>query len=347
MAEITKYEVDMLNVKAADAFLIHAFVKNTYGGEYEYVVLVDAGNEGDGDAILRHIRQYYGQHYVDLAICTHCDADHYGGFKRLIEEHNKKGDFYINKFWIHDPYIHVDVDDVKYIRKRKTLRERLNEAYSFRDGDNLIRLIDAAKIEREEPFTGLEYAPLNIKVLGPDEDYYESLIPGFRVDVQFYDEVDTDYQSSSFLQLLFSSATDYYSKTLEEAKDDGSPINQSSVVFLMEAKGEKLLFTGDAGREALHRVTDTDSYGECKNIDFFKVPHHGSKHNLDNALITHIHPSVSYISTERYGHYAHRCTVNALKQVGRVYSTHKEDSSLWHHRGTDPVRDGYSKAEAL
>ena len=43
MTEFTKFEIDMLNVGAADAFLIHAC---TTGG-YEYVVLVDAGNEGE------------------------------------------------------------------------------------------------------------------------------------------------------------------------------------------------------------------------------------------------------------------------------------------------------------
>ena len=301
--EISKYEIDMLNVKAADAFLIHAFAKDEYGREYEYVVLVDAGNECDGEKIIQHIRKYYVQQYIDLAICTHCDADHYGGFLRLIKEHNKGNEFRIKQFWVHNPYSHVDVDDVKYIRKRKTLRDRLNEAYLLSDGSNLIEIIDNAGIERVEPFTGLEYGVLNIKVLGPDKKYYESLLPDFRVDVQFYDDLDCDYVLSENAQSFFPTAQDYYSKTLEDAEDDGSPVNQSSVVFIMEANGDKLLFTGDAGREALNQVIKKDILRECKNVHFFKVPHHGSKHNLNNFIISYFHPSVSYISTD--GHYAH------------------------------------------
>lgn len=343
---ITKYEIDMLNVKAADAIIIHAFVKQGESVEFEYVVLVDAGNECDGEKIIQHLRNFYKQQYIDLAICTHCDADHYGGFKRLIEEHNKGGVFKINQFWIHDPYSHVDIDDVQYIRKNKTLRNRLNDAYVFNNGSNLIELIDNAGIERIEPFTGLEYEPLNIKVLGPDKKYYELLLPEFRVDVQFYDEEDYDYEMSKYAHSFFPTAQDYYSKTLEYAVDDGSPVNQSSVVFIMEANGDKLLFTGDAGREALNRVIKKDISQECKNVHFLKVPHHGSKHNLDNFIISYFHPSVSYISTEKYGHYAHRCTVNALKQVGDVFSTHKDDASLWHYRGA-AGRDGYIKADAL
>ena len=151
MSVITKFEIDMLDVKAADAFLIHAFI-NHEGKEREYVVLVDAGNEGDGIKILNHINKYYSQKYIDLAICTHCDSDHYGGFKELLEEHKKATSaFMISKFWVHDPYQHVDVDDVKYIHKNQTLKDRLNAAYAFNDGSNLLEKIDEAKITREEP----------------------------------------------------------------------------------------------------------------------------------------------------------------------------------------------------
>ena len=114
MGNIKRFEIDMLDVKAADAFLIHAFIENGTG-ELEYVVLVDAGNEGDGTKILNHLNTYYTKKYVDLAICTHCDSDHYGGFKELIAEHIKPtSSFEIKQFWVHDPYKHVNVDDVKY-----------------------------------------------------------------------------------------------------------------------------------------------------------------------------------------------------------------------------------------
>ncbi len=79
MANITKYEIDMLNVGAADAFLIHAYVEQPSGCEFEYVVLVDAGNEKDGEVIFNHIGKYYTKKYIDLVIITHCDVDHYGG----------------------------------------------------------------------------------------------------------------------------------------------------------------------------------------------------------------------------------------------------------------------------
>ena len=76
---------------------------------------------------MNHINKYYKQKYIDLAICTHCDSDHYGGFKELIEEHKKQKSFSIRKFWIHDPYQHVNVDEVKYVRTNPTLKQTTSQ----------------------------------------------------------------------------------------------------------------------------------------------------------------------------------------------------------------------------
>lgn len=344
MSEITKFEIDMLDVKAADAFLIHAFI-NHEGHELEYVVLVDAGNEGDGEKILNHINKYYSQKYIDLAICTHCDSDHYGGFKELIAEHKKATtSFEIRRFWVHDPYQHVDVDDVKYIRKNQTLKVRLNAAYAFNDGSNLLEKIDEAGIKREEPFLGMKYDPLNIYVLGPDKAYYESLIPDFRVDLDFKDEQKDDVYEGSY-SYIYESEEVFYSQTLNNANDDPSKVNQSSVIFAFEPGNGIYLFTGDAGIDALQRVIKRDIRDALKDLNWLKVPHHGSKHNLNSAIISYFHPRISYISTEKYGKFANICTVNALKKVGKVYSTHK-NGSMQSQYGT-PDREGYSTANSL
>ena len=281
MAEITKFEIDMLDVKAADAFLIHAYAKQPSGYEYEYIVLVDAGNEGDGEKVLNHIQKYYNKQYIDLVIITHCDADHYGGMKYLIDKHNEGASFSIKKVWVHDPYVHVDVDDVKYIRKDETLRERLNAAYAFSDGSNLLDMLDESHINREEVFNEDTYDSLNIKVLGPDKEYYESLIPDFRVNLDFKEEQLEDEYTG---MVCFSQTEDeFFSRALEDAYDDKSKVNQSSIIFSFRPKDEVFLFTGDAGKEAIEKVLQ--QYEGLENINWLKVPHHGSKHNLNNAII--------------------------------------------------------------
>ena len=103
---IVKYEIDMLDVKNADAFLIHFFTDNNL----EYIVLVDGGNYSDGETIVQFIREHYAQQYIDLAICTHCDKDHFGGIMYLLEQMKEdvSGHISIREIWIHDPARHVE-----------------------------------------------------------------------------------------------------------------------------------------------------------------------------------------------------------------------------------------------
>lgn len=90
--KIQKYEIDMLDVKNADAFLIHFFTDLNY----EYVILVDGGNYGDGETIAQFICDKYAQNYIDLAICTHCDKDHFGGIMYLLEQMRDKVEDCVN-----------------------------------------------------------------------------------------------------------------------------------------------------------------------------------------------------------------------------------------------------------
>lgn len=342
MNEVTRYEVDMLHVGAADAVLLHFYVKRTLDAESEYVVLFDAGNEGDGDIILDHIKQYYNKKCIDLAICTHCDKDHFGGFKRLLEEHNNaRSEFKINKFWIHDPGKHVTADDVKRFRLDDSARERIRHLLDFEDDSNLLAMIDEAGISREEVFAGKEDYSMNLRVWGPSLDYYEELLPDFRHDVDFYSREMKEED-----RVRDDADDEVLSKALADASDDGSAQNQSSIVVSFEVGNKMLLFTGDAGKDALHRIVDADAYGRLKGVSFLKVPHHGSKHNLDNAIISYLKPKVSYVSTEKYGKYINKCTVNALKKLGKVYSTMK-GVSIWHHPMDNNTREGYSTATPL
>ena len=53
--KITKYEIDMLDVAAADAFLLHFWDDET---KYEYVILIDAGNYEDGKKVAKFIHEH-------------------------------------------------------------------------------------------------------------------------------------------------------------------------------------------------------------------------------------------------------------------------------------------------
>ena len=105
------YHIEMLSVGAADAFILYVIDNQDKG----HLILIDAGNYNDGDKIIKHIRKYYSNPVIDLAIVTHCDDDHYGGFVRMLEK-LKKGErdaIGIGQFWVNDTgKNHIYVDDV-------------------------------------------------------------------------------------------------------------------------------------------------------------------------------------------------------------------------------------------
>lgn len=104
---VSKYEIDMLNVKNADAFLIHFWDDET---DHDYVVLIDGGNYQDGTKIAQFIRTHYGRDKrIDVAICSHCDKDHFGGITYLLEQQrdNSNDNMNIGQIWINDPAKHV------------------------------------------------------------------------------------------------------------------------------------------------------------------------------------------------------------------------------------------------
>lgn len=342
---IVDYHIEMLDVGAADAFII--YLVEQYGeSRTNHLILVDAGNYGDGDNVLKHIRKYYEKPRIDLAIVTHCDKDHYGGFVRMLEKIQNGDDdsVLISNFWINDPSKHgINADDVKWVKTQNTVNERLKSVYTVNNGLNLLDLIKTLRIPSQQCFSSLDfdrndfYPQKNklydcITIVGPTENYYESQILDMR------NQLHAIVESSESLTSLSNESAKY----IDDASDDISSHNQTSIIFLIELNGKKYLFTGDAGEDAFGNICFTHK-PLMKNVYWLKVPHHGSDHNLSSELIAEMNPHVAYISTEREEHYLSQTTVDALKAVGcRVYSTHVHGNML--HHGN---RHGYTTAEPL
>ena len=347
---ITDYHIEMLSVGAADCFIIYY----TDSMQQNKLILVDAGNYSDGANILSHIRKYYKNPVINLAIVTHPDDDHFGGFIKMLEmlSDGEKDAVRIEKFWLNNPQKHVKVNQVQNNVKLSTLKQRTAQLFDQSD-KNLLEQIEALHIPVEEKFAEhvfrknsftnkLELSPLReiefngFTIIGPTQTYFEKLAPNMRYDNlkgYSYDAKDDD--------AAFKPTATCLSKALDDATDDPSVHNQSSIMFVFEPEeGKKYLFTGDAGVEAFANIPKCHQ-SMIKNVFWLKVPHHGSKHNLDSKSILHLHPQVAYISTEKQGHYLNQCTINALKQIGcEVYSTHRNQANFLHNGD----RDDYSTA---
>lgn len=105
------------------------------------------------------------------------------------------------------------------------------------------------------------------------------------------------------------SATDgleNYKSDLE--KTDTSIVNNSSIVFVLEAYGKKLLFMGDSVVKEENKCMIIQrllkEYGNGVIFDLIKLPHHGSSYNISNDFIECIKSKEYIISSnsQRFGH---------------------------------------------
>ena len=322
---IDTYQIDLLDVKAADACLIRFRDSDT---QKDYTVLIDSGNYTDGKVVVDFIMKYYKTNTIDLAICTHCDKDHFGGFIWILEEMKKSANqsVCIKEMWIIDPANHIVQEDVKNRINNTTLYKRARSVYDLND-QNLLDILDEMKdIIVHEPFSdGVNNAFDGIiDVIGPSKDYYKEKALDFRNDLEKA-IIYSDDGASDIDDATIDESKIIYSKALDDACDDSSSHNQTSVMILFKPnESAKHLFMGDAGRDAIDKLKYESDLDQIKDLYWLKVPHHGSKHNMDSHLINHMNPKIACISTKGVGHYLNMATVNALKKKGAtVYSTHK------------------------
>lgn len=96
--------------------------------------------------------------------------------------------------------------------------------------------------------------------------------------------------------------------------------NQVSIVFRYDGS-TSILFTGDADTSVFARIK---SHGHPLQADYLKVPHHGSRHNLDAASLAEVAPKIAVIShgNRRFARdpdsHPHMDTINLLNSHGVV-----------------------------
>ena len=81
---------------------------------------------GDTDVIKGFLRQQFKTSCIDLAVCTHPDSDHKGGFYGLLED---KG-IIIRKFWLKAPELYISSDEFVRLRVPGKMQDACRLAYN-------------------------------------------------------------------------------------------------------------------------------------------------------------------------------------------------------------------------
>ncbi len=249
---------------------------------------------------------------------------------------------------MHRPWEHAA--DIKNLFENRSftdsfLEDRLEE--SLKQVSDLETIANKKRIRIYEPFQGTTAFGGIMHVLGPSQQFYEELLPHFR-------EMPTPLGGLRVLapiRTVVEQATklirDHLQIDLLNDEDDStSPENNTSTLILFNICGQRLLFTGAAGKTALlHGVTYADSLGiPLTDLWFLDVPHHGSKRNLSSGVLKRIKGRTAFISASKDSpkHPAKKVTNALKKHEMAVYVTRGKGLR---HSYQAPERVGWSAAQ--
>jgi beta-lactamase superfamily II metal-dependent hydrolase len=347
-------EVDMLNLGDADCIVVTQW---TSTGPCR--VLIDGGCRADVGTV-RDFFRFRDYQVFYAAVCTHLHNDHSAGLIRLLQDRTLR----FVSGWMHDIRHHISDDDL-----RRASRGISTESEAVRQivetTDELARAFRSRGIAPSEPFVGktISYFP-PLVIVGPDEGFYTRTLEEFAgielpppLPSQFFGNV------ASLLGEGPSPSLSFYARILSQPQPmtplsailagtlSGSavkkrpvtqPFNNTSTIIGSSFAGRKLLFTADAGSDALDRVP-----AAWNDLTWMQVPHHGSDGNLSQRNIERFCPRHAYVSAQGDLSHPSRAIVNALVKVGaQVASTHN-NGHLWLWLGSVPQRQGYGPVTLL
>lgn len=305
--------------------------------EEQKIVVIDGGFTDTGNDIVNFVTDQYKADKIDLMISTHPDTDHLNGLLTIIQQ------MPVTELLIHQP---------------RTYRDNLDDFGNLDNLDTLLGYANEYGTIITDPFTGLTRFNDRLLVLGPTEDYYKQLL---------HEQLDPIGKMAYSLRKAMgetSVAINDLGQALhvlpqEKLDDSGvtSPRNNSSVLTLLNIAGHRLLFTGDAGIDALDQAADRYEliHGSFATtpLHFFQAPHHGSRRNVGQTILNRMfgEPDKCYSDSHTVFIHAAKASkkhpsskvTNALIRRGTRQENlgTTEGKSLWHHVNSEP-RDNYS-----
>lgn len=331
------YQIDYIpvgeNSRSGDAIALR--FGNLHGSRSKQsVIVIDGGFKDSGELLVQHIKSHYGTDEVNLVVSTHPDVDHASGLCVVLDG------LKVGQLAMHRPWEHAA--DIKNLFRdgritASGLEDRLEK--SLQHASDLEALATKKGIPIVEPFQGITGFGGSVRVLGPSQEYYETLLAGFR----------STPEPVAGLGILapLQRATEAVIRKIEDSMgidilnddaDTTSAENNTSVIMLLEVDGHKLLFTGDAGKTALlNAIAYAEGLGiVLTGMRFLDVPHHGSKRNLNSKILKRMNAGTAFISAsaDSEKHPAKKVT-NALKKHGMGVYVNRGVPLLHHHNAPE------------
>lgn len=282
---------------------------------------------------------------IDLLVITHVDIDHINGaIPFIIDNGFERSIIEVSEVW-HNTYRHLQFSKEKtdkisvkeqnalkslILQNKSSLENGLSEIkveeglafgsslikykYDWNKSFNNKAVCFENEIKTDLPLKFIIVSP-NIKKLNALASHWlsklDDLIYDFKIsDENIFDDAFEFYmqneKESEVVLTNIGIETEFNIEELAQIeKNDDSPINGSSISFIIEYKNKKMLFLGDSHEdiifENLKKLKENDYE---LDFDLVKISHHGSYRNTSNRLIELFNSRYYLISTNglKYRH---------------------------------------------
>ena len=273
---------------------------------------------------------------IDVIVVTHIDGDHISGIIKLLEENELPIE--VKAIW-YNGYRHAQhIEKVcetqeSFAHKSICIESFLpeNKPVSAKQGCTLSALITQKGLCWNAPADGgmmkalrkVDFGEAVIYILSPNETDIETLGDFWRKRLikdgllkkehseEYWNDayefcLSKDKPGFRFHEKKVSKSFDWDRIKEEPYEPDKSTTNGSSISFVLETKGKRFLFLGDAHSETVEKSL-IELYGEEKvpfMFDTVKLSHHGSYNNNSPRLLSMILCNQWLISTngDKYNH---------------------------------------------
>ena len=270
-------EIKFLSVGCGDGIRIRYYGND----ETWHNIFIDGGTEAGNiypQVLQKEIREVgLKNEIIDLWIITHIDDDHIGGILRFIKDASLRTQIDLSKtdFWFN--YTPYDYDtglkttllkSVKQgVRLRKFLSEetKLNQAISDDLGE-------------------IDLYGCKLTILTPTKAELETLH-------KHWVKEETIILQKQSVSKKVARPNDYQTKIgdfdLTNFEEDDSDLNASSITFLLDYNGNKVLFLADSHPSLIYAALTKIGYSfqNKLKLTYMQLAHHGSKFNTNDNLL--------------------------------------------------------------
>ncbi len=300
----------MLSLSCFKAGKGDSFLLSWHNGQHR--LLIDAGSSGAYRFFGPKVRDFGA---LDAVLVTHADYDHVGGFFKWLGDreypfHNEVP-IYMNTAQL----LLVPDDSGKVAVEHGIELEQLLLQRGIRPIPVYLKRDDK---------TLIEIHGLRANILSPSEGVICELLKKWKASDIYQDyllkQLEQDDKVSGKDKTLRPSEAILADPPKPHAWEDDL-MNASSIAFIAEHQGNRLLFLGDSNPslicDELKRLGYTSE--QRLQVDLVKISHHGSKHNTTQDLLERISCNKYLISTDGSGPYYHpaRETLILIATYGR------------------------------